>query len=503
ASTNGLDKVEVIEHYKNTSRLESSLAGGDQTVVNLKYKKIGLRNFGEAQIGYAPKNNLLNAKLSNTTLSKRVKGVTLGNKNQIGFLAQKLYGLSSENSVPYNNNIQYPTRLDNITTPIAIYNIEPMNINSSRIFDNNSHLISSNLLIKPAKKILFKNNYAFLYDNFLQNYNNTTTYLNSVISTIVKEQSSIQKKNQYFFSEGELSLNWNKSQQTRAYYFVRNNNNQHTSNGFFQANPLQQNIKNSTKQVNAMLTHIVILNTKSYLTINYAYQSSTSSSNYMFNNPLADTIFKITSASKQLVQNLAYYQKTHYVGATWFKKLKQANITVTYNSTFKNVVPTNDAFFINDNITATPLPSNFLVKQQIKYSENELKVAVEKEFGRTFKIDVFTKIRHVQYEHGITDNQVKDDKTIVLPSVNIGYNITTTQFVSLNGGLTLEAPRVNQLNRATFFTSINSISSGTNTVNIQRGYDVNVYYRYYDPTGKKIILNISANYNKSPNIYNS
>ncbi|MBC7652523.1 MAG: carboxypeptidase regulatory-like domain-containing protein, partial [Deinococcales bacterium] len=46
ASTNGLDKVEVIEHYKNTSRLESSLAGGDQTVVNLKYKKIGLRNFG-------------------------------------------------------------------------------------------------------------------------------------------------------------------------------------------------------------------------------------------------------------------------------------------------------------------------------------------------------------------------------------------------------------------------------------------------------------------------
>ncbi len=503
ASTNGLDKVEVIEHYKNTNKLESSLVGGDQTVVNLKYKKIGLRNFGEAQIGYAPKSNLISAKLSNTTLSKRVKGVTLGNKNQIGFLAQKLYGLSSENSASYNNNIQYPTRIDNITTPIGIYNIEPMNINSSRIFDNNSHLISSNLLIKPAKKILFKNNYAFLYDNFLQSYNNTTTYLNTVISTIVNEQSSIQKKNQYFFSEGELSINWNKHQQTRAYYFVRNNNNQHIGNGFFQNSPLQQRINNTTKQANAMLTNVMVLNETSYLNLNYAYQNSTSSSNYVFNNPLVDTIFKITSASKLLEQNLAYRQKTHYIGATWFKKLKYTQINITYSSTFKHVTPKNDASVVDNNNAASPLPNEFLVNQQIDYNENELALNVENEFSRKLKVVLSTKIKHVQYKHGVIDNRITNDKTVVLPSVNVGYNITTTQFILLNGSLNVEMPRLDQLNRASYFTSINAISSGTNTANIQRGYELGMYYRFYDPTGKKIILNISANYNKSPNIYNS
>jgi hypothetical protein len=503
ASVNGIETVEVIENYKDRSKLETSLNKGTQTVINLKYKKLGIKNFGEAKIGYAPTQNLYEVKLSNTTLSKRVKAITLGNKNQIGFLAQQLYGLSSETSLPYNNNIQYPARLDHITTPIGISNIQPLNINSNRLFDNNSSLVTTNLLIKPSKKILFKNNYAFVNDYFLQNYNSTITYLNTVIPTIVTQQNSINKNNRYFFSEGELSLNWSEKQQTRLYFTIANGNNNHISNGFFQANPLRQNIENKNRLANGMLTHIVILNSTSYLNLKYAIQTSTSNSNFTFTNPLEDTIFKISSASKQLVQHVAYNQKSHYIAASWLKKLKHANITVTYSSTFKNIVPINDAFFINDNASITQLPNNFLQQQQINYNENELEINADKEVSKVFKIDLSTKFKHIKYKHGLINNLDTDDKMVVLPHIAIQLQVSSGQSLSLNGGLNVELPRLDQLNRAMIFTGINNISSGTNTVNIQNGYEIGLYYRFFSPTNKKIILNMFANYSNRPNIYNN
>lgn len=503
ASINGIEKVEVIENYKDRSKLENSLTQGKQTVVNLKYKNLGIKNFGEAKLGYAPNKDLLDTKFSNTTLSKRIKGITIANKNQVGFLAQKLFGLDSEKGLPQNKNIEYPTEINNITTPIGINNIQPNNINSYRLFDNNSSLITTNLLIKPAKKILFKNNYASVNDYFLQNYNSITTYLNTVLPTIVNEQSNLQKNNHYFFTEGELSINWREKMQTRVYYVIANGNNNHLSNGFFQSNPSQQLIQNNNKQTSSMLTHIVVLNATSYLNFKYAYNCAISSSNYQFNNPIIDSMFKITSASKQLVQNLTYNQYTHILGVTWYKSIKQIAMDVTYNSTFKNVLPTNNAYTKSYTNDITPLTNDFLLQQQINCNENELSINLSKKLSKKLSTKFTSKHKYITYNYGLIDSKTKKTELLWLPSFQITWQPTNKQALSLSGSLNSVLPTLDQLNRAMVFTTINTISSGANAANIQRGYNASVFYLFHDPIEKKIMLNVFANYTNMPNIYNN
>ncbi len=502
ASVNGIEKIEVIENFKDNSKLENSLNTGKQTVVNLKYKKIGIRNFGQSQIGYAPNQNLLDAKISSTTLAKKIKGVSLFNKNQIGFLAQKLYGLSNENSLPYNNNIQHPTYIDNITSPIGLSNIQPLNINTNRIFDNNSTLISTNLLIKPLKKILFKNNYSIIYDNFFQDFTNTTNYLNTVIPNTIIQKNRINKNNKYFFSEGELTLNWNQNQQTRVYYTFANGNIDHSGDGFFQLNAQKQNVKNLNNLVSSALTHIIILNEKSYFNFKYSIQSSVTSSNYLFDNPLADTGLRINNNSKWLQQNLSYQQNTNFVEAIWFRKMNIAELNISYSSNFKQVIPYNSAFYLDVNNILNQLPNQFFINQKIYFNNNELSIQIDKEIKKILKINLSSGLRQLNYRYGELSSNKKNSSFLLLPKLSVGWNVAKNQMLSFNSGVTAELPLLEQLNAAPFFTNINSISKGVDTINIQKGYFIDLNYSYYDPTGKKIILNVNTTYSKTPTIYN-
>lgn len=502
ASINGIEKVEVIENYKNLNKLESSLSNSKQTVVNLKYKKNGLKNFGEIKAGYSPNLDLIDSKLNNTTLSKKFKAITIASKNQIGFLAEQQFGFNNENIFSKTFNSDFPTSLEPISTFLSIANIEPININSNRIFNNNSDLFSTNFLIKPSKNIIFKSSYSYLMDNFNQSYENTTSYLNSVISSSLKQNNFLEKKNNYTLFDGEFSLNWSSKQQTRINFANAQSNNNHFSNGFFQLTDVNQVISNNKKLINAQLLHTILINSNSYFNLKYSIQTNSENSLFSFTNPLEDSIFGINNTTQKIQQNTLFSQRSSYLGLTYLKKQDKFDFVLSYFKINREFTPTNNTFGIGISNIYKPLSKDFSSQQLIKFSENTLIVNLIKEINRNLKLDFSTKLKSVNYL--IDTNQTKNNTNqfFLLPSISLGWNLKDNQMITLNASINAELPRLEQLNNNISFSGINSINKGTSIVNLQKGFELEINYFLHDPTEKKIIINIGATYKKTPNIYN-
>ena len=504
-SVSGIEKVEVIENYKNKEKLENNLTSGKQTVLNLKYKGLGLRNFGQANIGYAPNTNLHDARLNLTTLSKKAKAVSVGNKNTTGFLAQQLFGLQNEGDLPENRNVEYPQTIDFLRTPIGFSNIEPININKYRIFDNNSSLVTTNLLIKPTKKILFKNNYSFIRDNFLQNYNSISNFIGGVIPVQIIEEKNIIKNNHFFFTEGETSFNWGEKNQTRINYFIASSKGLHQTNGFFQANTLTQNLQNNNKQASLLLTHVIMLKDRSFINLKYHYYAGNSNANFMFTNPLEDVGLNIKNTDKNIIQQMGYNQKAHTASANWFKQIKQVSLTVNLNSSLKNITPTSNTFLTQQNGTIQNLGTNFNVNQQFNISETDLQITLSKKFKNNAKtqLSLNNTIKNLAYNLNVNNVVNTKNKLFVLPSLNLSLQPTSKSNVMFSGSLNASKPMVDFLNTASLFVSNNNIKKGTGEINLQKGYSLTLFYYFNDIIYKKYSYYISMYYGNTPTLYNT
>lgn len=503
ASTYGIEKVEVIENYKNIDKLENSILAGKQTVVNLKYKKMGISNFGEAKLGYAPFSDQHEVKLSLTSLSKKVKGITIGNKNQIGNLTHSLYGVYNEQGIANGLASDQSAGIEHISTDLGIPSVQPININRNRIFDNNSSLISANLLLKPVKKVIFKSNYAFVADNYIQGYRNTITYLNALLPNTITEDYQINKKLSSLYADGELSINWKPIHQTRINYTIAGSSATQLSNGFFQSRPLQQSVDNCNRLANISILHTTILKANSYLNIKYLFQKSNSNGIYQFNNPLEDTVFMITANTKVLQQNITNDQEAHFFSLNWLKKTSNWDWSASLHQTNKTFTPATKAFFTSTSNQVTGMPDAFNVQSNIRIQESLLNLAASREFNKRLKIDLNTKINYLQYQYGLKADRKQDHALLFLPGIALGWRIANAQTLRINTALIAGLPGLAQLNSASRITHVNGIASGSTALNIRRGWELELNYNWYDPTEKKIILNISSGYTNTPNIYNN
>jgi hypothetical protein len=502
-SVSGIEKVEVIENYKNKAKLENNLTTGKQTVLNLKYKGLGLRNFGQATLGYAPNSNLHDARLNLTTLSKKAKAVTVGNKNTTGFLAQQLFGLQNEGDLPENKNVEYPQTIDFLRTPIGFSNIEPMNINKYRIYDNNSSLVTTNLLIKPTKKILFKNNYSFIRDNYVQNYSSISNFTGGVIPVTILQESNINKNNRFFFTEGETSFNWGEKNQTRVNYFIASSKGEHNTNGFFQANTLNQNLQNNNKQGSLLLTHVIMLPQKGFINIKYHYYSGNSTANYLFTNPLEDAGLNIKNTDKSIIQQIAYNQKVHTASANWFRQLKPFTLTINLKSSLKNITPTSNALLTQQSGAIQYFGNNYNLQQQFKIAETDFELNLNKRLKNKTQITFSNTIKHIDYTINTNNFITQKGKTFLLPSFSISAEPSNKSHVSLSGSLVANKPFIDNLNRASVFVSNNNVKTGTSEINLQSGYNISMFYLYNDLIYKKILFYTSLFYGNSPTLYNT
>ena len=147
-------------------------------------------------------------------------------------------------------------------------------------------------------------------------------------------------------------------------------------------------------------------------------------------------------------------------------------------ASFKNVLPTNNAYTKNNTNDITPLTNDFLLQQQINSNENELSINLSKKLSKKLSTKFTSKHKYVTYNYGLIDSKTKKTELLWLPSFQITWQPTNKQALSLSGSLNSVLPTLDQLNRAMIFTTINTISSGANAANIQRGYNASVFYLF-------------------------
>lgn len=500
-SISGIEELEVIENYNNTRNLENTVLNGKQTVINLKYTGIGLRNFGQVSIGFAPFSNLQDHRLNITTLTKYIKAVTLGNYNNVGFLSQQLFGLKSDNELPENKNIEYPQTFQFVASPIQFENVEPININRARIFQNTSSLISTNLFVKPTKKIILTNTYAFLKDQFSQNYNSQYTFTGDLIPVVLIENNNILKRNRFFYTEGAITANWTDKNQTRLDYFYSKGIGNHQTVGKFQFQDLKQDLHNRNNQFSLLLTHVIKIKENSIFNVKYHYYTGYSNSNFSFTSPLEDSTLFIKQTDKLIFQSIAYNQRKHVISANWFKKIAQTSLSIKFNSSLTEITPVTLATVTRENGDIDFFPTPFFLNQNIVNKDSELEFILSRKINKKVRFNLTSSLKKVDYSILVDNFKNNLNQLFLLPNFSLTFDATKKSRISFNALINANKPAIEHLNSAKIFLRNNTITQGISELNLNTGYSLALQYYFSDLINKKVSFYTSLNFSNLPNLY--
>jgi hypothetical protein len=236
--------------------------------------------------------------------------------------------------------------------------------------------------------------------------------------------------------------------------------------------------------------------------VKYFFQKSKNFGNYIFNNPLEDSILNKSLNSKSITQNISNEQSLNFFEATYYKQMKQYVISFTFTKSLDFLYTNSNASLINSLNNNVAFPNDFYLSPNLNQIDKELSINLSRKFKSSFKIEFASKFRNVKILNSLSNVNYESSNLQWLPNVSLGINLKNNQMLMFNTSIILLTPSLDNLNNSNVFTAINSISSGSKTINIQRGFDVELNYILHDPTDKKIMLNFIANYTNKPNLYN-
>ncbi|MFY7886214.1 MAG: hypothetical protein ACOVOV_15355, partial [Dolichospermum sp.] len=297
----GLERIDVIENYKDNSRLDNARAKGTETVINLQYKKKPLRVFGNASIGCSFAD--YEAKNSSTGILSKHKFLLTGNLNSVGNLAARILGMGNNLEPNSNANEQLPQSLQFYTAPVQFYDTKPLTISDARLFTNSSNLVTLNHLFKPVKNLSIKVNANYLYDKYTHaNSNKQTINTSSTPPLVIEETNTTTKHNQLFNLGGEINWLMSKTVQTILQYNSNYINLNHSKDGTLFSSINGQTIvdKKRNQFLNLMATKLFCDN--KILSLQLVCNTYHLSNTYTVANPLPDTSFGVTTYYNHLVQ---------------------------------------------------------------------------------------------------------------------------------------------------------------------------------------------------------
>jgi hypothetical protein len=161
-SSRGIEKIELIDNYKDNTYLSTRLQKGQELVVNLRFdKKFLYRVVGSAELGSDPSLQYYKARGNLISFMPKLKFVTTVNVNTTGFLGSELAGditgfpaavLARKEGINFDADLPYTV------SPIAqSVNIRSAVIPGNKLVFNHSRLITNNALYKPSGKWQVRN----------------------------------------------------------------------------------------------------------------------------------------------------------------------------------------------------------------------------------------------------------------------------------------------------------------------------------------------------------
>ncbi len=503
SNINGIERIDVIENYKDNSRLENVNSKGEETVINLKYKKKPLRLFSNISVGGALAANFYELKTSNTGIINKNKFVFTANKNTIGILANRLMGLTSDVQLITNENEKLPTPVQLYNSPMQFADIKPLNISDNRIFSNSSNLVTLNHLIKLNKKVVIKLAVNSLFDNYIQT-NSTTQTINNPILPITLKQNNITTKNNTLFNlDGEI--NWQPSNTFQTIIQFNNNNLQlsQNRNGQLFVQQISQIITQQKNQQRLNIVSTKLIDKSNILSYQFVYNSFNLGTVYKINNPILDSSYGVTIIYTNLLQNFNLPSVITAMTAKYLIKKKSVTYSLNASIGKEEINFKNSAYLFNNPDSLAMMAGSYYANGKLIIYRSSATLSIAKTFSDKFSCN--TNISILNAKLTIEDiNQAHFNSTeniFLLPTLSLQYKISNKKNVFVNGLMQPVIPTIMQLNNSTIFSGISSINKGVRQFNFNTGYSINASYLFLDPLKSGIIFNTIVLISNSPPNY--
>ncbi|MCZ2222109.1 MAG: carboxypeptidase-like regulatory domain-containing protein [Chitinophagales bacterium] len=267
-STNGLDKIDIIEHYNDRSKIENSKKEkGNETVLNLRYKKKKLRLYSSINSagGYSIENYEVKADI--VSLIPNAKFVSTANMNSLGTTGSYLLGRENNLNLFENYNEEPITKVATVSNPVNFHDITPNNISTSRALFNTSKFITINSQLKVSKKIMVKESVSIIADDYTQSKKTIEVFNNPLQPLVIEEDEKLVKNNKQFDVALEASWLPNAKFQSVLKYNISSINATHQNNGFLFQSPFFQNLYLKAKNHQLTLKNTKLITEKSLSTL--------------------------------------------------------------------------------------------------------------------------------------------------------------------------------------------------------------------------------------------
>jgi hypothetical protein len=497
----GIERIDVIENYKDNSRLDNAKAKGTETVLNLQYKKKLLRLFGNTSLGGSLTN--YEAKTSNTGILRKHKFLLTANVNSVGNLAARILGMGNNVEPISNTNEQLPQALQFYTAPVQFYDTKPLTISDARLFTNASNLITLNHLFRPVKNLSIKINANYLYDSYSQmSSSKQTINTASTAPLVIEETNTTSKHNQLFNCSGEINWLMSKSAQTILQYNSNYINlNQSKDGTLFSSINGQQVVEKKQHQFFNLITTKLFGENK-ILNLQLVYNTYNVSNAYSVLNPLPDTSFGVTTYYNHLLQ--VYQLPSTLLSA----QLKYQFKIGKFNGIFKiannneQITISNRSILYNKIDSLVTLPVIYNGSMNLGNNQSTASFGLSKEFSKKISASFNIGAQYLRQSLSNTDATYSLSSNIfITPSLSSQYRLSNKQSAFFNVDIQPVYPSASQLYNAYVFTGLNSINKGTNQFNYHSSYGVTLGYFFIDPIQSGIIYNMFISVRNTPPNY--
>jgi hypothetical protein len=481
--TNGLERIDVIENYKDNSRIENSSIKGDETVINLRYKKKKVKLFGNINgAGGLPVENY-ELKTDWISLIPKTKFVITTNNNSLGNTANYLLGRENQLNALNNDDDKPVANAASTNNPVQFSDVAPLNMNAARTLFNTSWFATINTQIKLAKNLTLKAFTNLLTDDYKQTNSTIQTINNTTQPLTIIESNLLSKNNKQFDGGGEI--NWipnNKFQSILKYRFSSINAN-HSKNGFLFSSPIQQYLRQSINQNQVQLITTKIFTGRKFLTSQFFYSNNKLSTDYTIQPPLYDTSFRYITNYQNLYQPINTPSTTIAGMVRFYSSMYKKSFAFQVAAIQNKYEFQNAAFVYNQNENLFPLPDTYKNSLSFIVNKQNFNSTLNYSIGEKIEVGAEGLVQFIQLKNNqeVRNYFTEEKKIFFLPSFSFKYRITAKKNLYLSLQTQVINPTISQLNQSFVFTGLTSVNSGVSQLRMSTGFTANVAYYYFEP----------------------
>ncbi len=495
---NGIDKVQVIRHYKDPEDITSTLKASSEQVLNIRYKKKFLgKVFGNLEAGMEPRPLYYTLAGQVISLKEKFKSLLLQESNTSGEL--KLSG--QENIVidgSQGNNSNPELSLASPTSLADIADIKNARTTLPLFYSNNSFLGSFNYKYRLSKKIIIKGVTGYIRDRYNQDAGTVNTIFAAPQNIILRQQEVLKKINTNFNSALLVNYLINNKNQLLGQLKLEREKPDYLSSGLLQGDPYIERKEGTNSRSGAGIYYTHLFKKGSWLESGFEYQKALVTGQYIESPPNYDSLFY-----PALFQNIRQdeWQKFSSQSAHFLfqKKMQrsQVGVIVDYHYQQENFLNTILGFNASGPMQmSTPDSANdFRFRQRsigIKFNH-------QLAWGKHINFQYLPGVVHLDDQSKTRKNNL--NKFYFLPQANIDFELSKLDKLTLSYISQITDPGIKDIAGGYFLTGLTSVQKGDDSIFAATTRTANISFSHIDLVRHGFIFFSQLSFTKRPLLY--